>query len=285
MRTAISRGLMVTLMAVTVGGAAGVASADEWTKTYTVSGHANLNVSTGDGEVNMSGTDGKQIVAKVTTWGWKIGPNDVDIEESQNGDTVTINVKTPHWSMGWGHKGLKVDLAVPRDLDAEIHTGDGNISVRDAGGNLRFETGDGNVTAATLRGNIDIKTGDGNITGQGFDGSIDAQTGDGNMTVQGRFDTVHVKSGDGNVEVEAANGSKIATRWEVLSGDGRISLRLPESLQADLDARTGDGEITLGIPVQVVGSISRSSVHGKLNGGGGEISVRSGDGSIHVEKL
>lgn len=285
MRTAISKGLMVTLLAVTAGGAAGVASADEWSKTYTVSGHANLNVSTGDGEVNMSGTDGKQIVAKVTTWGWKIGPNDVDIEESQNGDTVTINVKTPHWTMGWGHKGLKVDLAVPRDLDAEIHTGDGNISVRDAGGNLRLETGDGNVTTGALRGNIEIKTGDGNITGQGFDGSLDAQTGDGNMTIQGRFDTVHVKSGDGNVEVAAGDGSKIATRWEILSGDGRIALRLPESLQADLDARTGDGEITLGIPVQVVGSISRSSVHGKLNGGGGEISVRSGDGSIHVEKL
>lgn len=285
MRMAINKGLMVTLMAVVAGGAASVASADEWTKTYTVTGHANLNVSTGDGEVNMSGTDGKQIVAKVTTWGWKIGPNDVDIEESQNGDTVTINVKTPHWSMGWGHKGLKVDLAVPRDLDAEIHTGDGNISVREAGGNLRFETGDGNVTTDSLRGNVEIKTGDGNITGQGFDGSIEAQTGDGNMTVRGRFDVVHVKSGDGNVEVEAASGSKIATRWEILSGDGRIALRLPDSLQADLDARTGDGEITLGIPVQVVGSISRSSVHGKLNGGGGEISVRSGDGSIHVEKL
>lgn len=285
MRTAISKGLMVTLLAVVTGAGAGVASADEWSKTYTVTGHANLNVSTGDGEVNMSGTDGKQIVAKVTTWGWKIGPNDVVIEESQNGDTVTINVKTPHWNMGWGHKGLKVDLAVPRDLDAQIHTGDGNISVRDAGGNLQFETGDGNVTTDTLKGNVEIKTGDGNITGQGFDGSLEAQTGDGNMTVRGRFDTVHVKSGDGNVEVEAADGSKIASRWEILSGDGRIALRLPENLQADLDARTGDGEITLGMPVQVVGSISRSSVHGKLNGGGGEINLRSGGGSIHIEKL
>jgi hypothetical protein len=285
MRTAVGKGLMVVLLAVAAAGAAGRASADDWSKTYTINGHPNLTVSAGEGEVNLSGTDEKQIVAKVTTWGWKIGPGDVEIEESQNGDNVTINVKTPHWSMGWGRKGLKVDLAVPRDLDASLRTGDGNISARDAGGNLRFQTGDGNVTADTLRGNVEIQTGDGNITGQGLDGSLEAQTGDGNMTVRGRFDTVQVKSGDGNVEVEAVNGSKIATRWEILSGDGRIALRVPENLQADLDAKTGDGEITLGIPVQVMGSISRSSIHGKLNGGGGEISLRSGDGSIHVEKL
>lgn len=276
---------MLILLAVVAGGVSSVARADDWSKTYAISGHANLNVTTDDGEVNVTGADQKQIVAKVTTWGWKIGPNDVDIQESQVGDNVTITVKTPHWTFGWGHKGLRIDLVVPRDLDANIHTSDGNVSVEGAGGNLRVETSDGNVTTQSLHGNILVHTGDGNITGQGFDGSLDAQSGDGNMTVQGRFDTVHVKSGDGNVEVDAANGSKVAARWEILSGDGRVELRLPANLQADLNATTGDGEITLGIPVQVLGTISRSSVHGKLNGGGMEIAVRSGDGSIHVESL
>jgi len=285
MEIPIRRRAIVAVLSLSIAGMAGVAKADDWSKTYPVSGHANLTLSTTDGEVNVAGGDQKQIVAKVTTWGWKIGPDDVNIEESQNGDNITISVKTPRWSMGWGHKGLKVDLVVPKDLDADIHSGDGNLAVRNAGGNLRLTTGDGNVTTELLHGNIQIQTGDGNITGQTFDGSLEASTGDGNMTVQGRFDAVHVKSGDGNVEVDAANGSKISTRWEILSGDGRIEVRLPENLQADLDARTGDGEITLGIPVQVVGSISRSSVHGKLNGGGGEISLRSGDGSIHIEKL
>lgn len=285
MRVAKRRWVTTALLVVVAGTTAGAAMGDEWSKTYAIGGHANLAVSTNDGEVNVTGADQKQIVVKVSTWGWKIGPSDVDIEESQNGDNVTINVKAPRWSMGWGHKGLKVDLVVPRDLDAEIRTDDGNVAIQNAGGNLRVASGDGNITANSLRGNVQIRSGDGNITGQDFDGSLEAQTGDGNMTVRGRFDMVHVKSGDGNVEVDAANGSKIATRWEILSGDGRIEVRLPENLQADLDARTGDGEITLGIPVQVVGSISRSSVHGKLNSGGGEIAIRSGDGSIHVEKL
>jgi len=279
------RYMKVALIALLAAAASGAAKADDWSKTYPISGHANLTLTTSDGEVNISGSDQKQIVAKVTTWGWKISPSDVNIEESQNGDTVTISVRTPHWNFGWGSKGLRVDLSVPQDLDADIHTGDGNLTVRGAGGNLRLATGDGNVSTSSLHGNVQIQTGDGNITGQAFDGSLDASTGDGNMTLQGRFDTVRVKSGDGNVQLEAANGSRVSTQWQVTSGDGRISVRLPENLQADLDARTGDGEITLDIPVQVMGTISRSSVHGKLNGGGGQLFLRSGDGSIQIEKL
>ena len=52
-----------------------------------------------------------------------------------------------------------------------------------------------------------------------------------------------------------------------------------------LDAHTGDGNITLDIPIKVSGSLSHSSVHGKLNDGGPTLSISSGDGSIHLAKL
>jgi hypothetical protein len=56
-------------------------------------------------------------------------------------------------------------------------------------------------------------------------------------------------------------------------------------LNANLEARTGDGNITLDFPIQVSGSLSHSAVHGKLNAGGNTLSVTSGDGSIHIEKI
>jgi DUF4097 and DUF4098 domain-containing protein YvlB len=71
----------------------------------------------------------------------------------------------------------------------------------------------------------------------------------------------------------------------VKSGDGSITLRLPSDLNANLEARTGDGNITLDFPIQVSGSLSHSAVHGKLNAGGNTLSVTSGDGSIHIEKI
>jgi DUF4097 and DUF4098 domain-containing protein YvlB len=268
--------------------AAPQARADEWSKTYAISGRADLHVGTDDGDVSIISADQKQIDAHVTTEGYKIAPSEVRIEESQSGDHVTINVKLPHfnWSF-WGgrHHSLRLEVRVPRELDLDVHTGDGNVSAQALAGRIQIDTGDGNVNANVLKGDLKMHSGDGHITGSGLDGSLMVNTGDGHITVDGRFDALDLKTGDGNIEARAMNGSKVASSWRLHSGDGRINLSLPADFNADLDARTGDGHITLDVPISVSGSLSRSSIHGKLNGGGGAISITSGDGSIHVQKL
>jgi DUF4097 and DUF4098 domain-containing protein YvlB len=119
-----------------------------------------------------------------------------------------------------------------------------------------------------------------------LDGTLKVDTGDGHVTVGGRFDALDLHTGDGNIDASATNGSKVASSWMLHSGDGRINLRVPGDLSADLDAHTGDGSITVDLPITVVGSMGHtSSVHGKMNGGGGQLKITSGDGSIHVEKL
>jgi DUF4097 and DUF4098 domain-containing protein YvlB len=208
--------------------------------------------------------------------------------ESQSGDSVSIEVKTPHSHNWWGFHGrtsIHVELRVPREIDTDISTGDGNVTAQNLAGNLRFRTGDGNIDASGLHGSITVKTGDGNVTSQGLDGTLDAETGDGNLNIRGRFDSLRLRTGDGNVNTEAGHGSKLGNGWTISSGDGSIVLRVPGDLAADLDVRTGDGSITLDLPVQVSGSLSRSSIRGKMNGGGGELRVQSGDGSIHIEKI
>ena len=262
--------------------------ADEWSKSYTINGRADLQVSTGDGDVTVTGADQKQIDAKVTTNGWKIGPNDVQIIESQSGDHVSIEIKVPHWNFsffGTNHRSLKVEVRVPRDLDLALRSSDGNLSAQGISGKIQFDTGDGNVVATSIHGDIRIHTGDGNITGRGFDGSLDADTGDGNLQIDGRFDSLALKTGDGGIHAEVGTGSKVANGWNVHSGDGQIVLRLPGDLNAYLDAHTGDGSITMDVPIQVSGSLSHSAVRGKLNAGGGTVNISSGDGSIHIEKL
>jgi len=103
--------------------------------------------------------------------------------------------------------------------------------------------------------------------------------------VDGRFDVLNLKTGDGSIEARVKSGSKVASSWRLNSGDGHINLWLPGDFSADVDAHTGDGHITMDVPVMVSGSLSRQSIHGKLNGGGGAVSISSGDGSIHVQKL
>ncbi len=263
------------------------AGADQWTKTYSISGRADLHVTTDDGDVNIVGADQKQIDARVVTEGYKIGASDVRVEESQNGDHVELNVKLPHMNFSWfgGHRSVRIELRVPRELDLDIRTGDGNVTAQPVAGRIKIDTGDGNVTASGLKGDIYMHSGDGHIEGANFDGSLNVDTGDGHITVLGRFDTLNLKTGDGSIEASVMAGSKIASSWTLHSGDGHINLRLPDNFNADLEAHTGDGRITLDIPISVSGSLSHSAIRGKINGGGGQLRVSSGDGSIHLEKL
>ena len=278
--------LMMTGIALAVSAAP--ARADQWSKTYQVNGRAELHVMTGDGDVVVTGADQQRIDARVTATGWKIGPNDVQIIESQSGNSVSIEVKVPHWGFsmfGGNHKSLRVEVSVPRELDLDVRTSDGNVTAQGVSGKIQFDTGDGNVTAGNIKGDIRIHTGDGHIEGHNFDGSLDANTGDGNLRIDGRFDALALKTGDGNIEAQVGSGSKVASGWNLHSGDGHITLRGPGDLNATLDAHTGDGSITLDIPIQVSGSLSHSSVRGKMNAGGATLAVSSGDGSIHIEKL
>jgi DUF4097 and DUF4098 domain-containing protein YvlB len=284
MRKLLTTGVALTGIALTL--AATPAHADQWKKTYQVTGRASLSVTTGEGQVTITGADQKEIDAQVTTDGYKLGPDDVQIIESQNGDHVSIEVKFPHlsWHFG-GSRSLRMDLRVPREIDLDARSGDGNINAQNVSGKLQFESGDGNVTADNIHGDIRMHTGDGRIEGHGFDGSLDAFTGDGSMKVDGRFDSLALKTGDGSIDASVGSGSKIANTWNVHSGDGSITLRLPGDLNANLEAHTGDGSINMDYPVAVTGTLTRGSVHGKLNAGGGTLSVSSGDGSIHLQKI
>jgi DUF4097 and DUF4098 domain-containing protein YvlB len=277
----------IALAGIAVTLAAAPARADDWKKTYQVSGRASLYVSTGDGDVTITGGDQKQIDAEVTSEGIKIGPNDVQVVETQTGDHVSIEIKFPHmsWHMFSGHRSLRVNVRVPRDADIDARTGDGNIEATNLTGKLQFDSGDGNVNANNIHGDIRMHTGDGRIEGRGFDGSLDANTGDGSMRVEGRFDALALKTGDGSIDAQIGNGSKVASQWNVHSGDGSITLRLPADLNANLEARTGDGNINMDYPIMMSGTLSHASVHGKLNAGGGTLSISSGDGSIHISKL
>ena len=286
MNRTVLAGAFLAVMTMAAG-AATPARADDWSKTYQISNRADLRVSTDDGDVTIIGSDQKQIDARVTTEGYKISSSDVRIEESQNGDHVVISVKMPHFNFsffGGKHKSVKVELHVPRELELDVETSDGDVVAQNVAGRVHFSTGDGNVTATAVHGDIRLHTGDGHISGTNFDGTLDADTGDGNLQISGRFDSLSLKTGDGNIEAQVGGGSKVANAWTVRSGDGHITMRLPADLNANVDAHTGDGSITCDIPIMVSGTLSHT-VRGKLNAGGGTLSITSGDGSIHLEKL
>ena len=260
--------------------------AEEYTKTYSVTGRPKVQIKTDDGAVRVSTGDVKQVVIRVTYTGYTLD-KDLRINTSQNGDTVEVEAKTTsHWGINWSvrHSSIRVEVHMPKDADLNAYTGDGSVEADSINGNVEVATGDGHITVQGMHGTIKLRTGDGSIEGRGLDGSVNATTGDGHVNLEGRFDALSIKTGDGSVNAKAFGGSKVNSPWTIHTGDGSVDLELPGDLSANLEAHTHDGRISLGIPVTVEGTFSTSKISGKMNGGGQTISVTTGDGSIHLNK-
>lgn len=244
------------------------AVADDWSKTYNISGKPDLRIETSDANINVTTWDQNTIEAKVTATRYKIGEGGIRIEEHQDGDVVQIDVRYPHHAVTieWGQHKVDITIQMPRE---------GKVSLR---------TGDGRINLAGFKGEMDLHSGDGSETLDGVDGRLRASTGDGHIRANGRFDELELKTGDGHLDVTARPGSSMASDWLFETGDGTVTLAIPPDLSADVDLHTNDGHIDLEMPVTTTGQVHENAVRGKLNGGGSPLTIRTGDGSIHLRK-
>jgi len=245
-----------------------LAHAQEWTKTFPVTGQPELRVETSDADIRVDTWDQKSIEARVTSEKWGVGQGKVEVYDRQTDDSVEIEVRFPHGIhvFQMGNRRTIVEIHMPREGKVRLHTGDGSIRLRD------------------LKGNLDLESGDGRVEVEGVDGVLRAHSGDGHIRARGRFDNLDVSTSDGRIEAEAVTGSTIGKGWTLKTGDGSVSLSVPENFAADVVLHTGDGHINLEMPVTVEGRYDGSNVHGKMNGGGGLLSIHTGDGSIRLGK-
>jgi DUF4097 and DUF4098 domain-containing protein YvlB len=246
------------------------ARADDWSKSYHISGRPDLRVETSDADIRVSTWEQNTIDAKVTTTRYKIGGDGIRIEEHQTGDSVEIDVRFPHSHgilMDWGQRRVEIDIRMPREGKLDLHTGDGKIDL------------------GNFKGEMDLRSEDGAQEIDGVDGKLRAVTGDGHIRARGRFDELDLKTGDGRLDARADAGSSLRTGWRLESGDGTVTLDVPENLAADVDLHTGDGHIDLDMPITTEGKIRENEVRGKLNGGGNLLMIHTGDGSIRLRKI
>jgi DUF4097 and DUF4098 domain-containing protein YvlB len=243
------------------------ATADEWNKHWSVGSNPELRINAGDAAVTVEAGETNAIDATLTTRGWSIGSSGVRVTEHQSGNSVEIDIKVPSMHFNFGNRSIRLEVRVPSELMANVHTGDGSIRLHGLHGPLRADTGDGS------------------IQGDDLDGTLDANTGDGSVHISGRFDNVQLHTQDGSVELEAKHGSRLQSDWRVQTGDGSVRVHLPGDLSADLELHTGDGHIRVDLPLTVGGTQKEHEFRGKLNGGGPSLTVRTGDGSINVSSL
>jgi Putative adhesin len=277
--------------------------AEEYSKTYAVTGQTTVRIQADDSSVHVITADTDRVEFRVTSEGFaavNIGRK-LHIDSQQNGNQVELTVRlSPGVTLGINNKRISTEVRMPKNADLQLETSDGHVEVSDLNGNIVVHTSDGAIKASQLSGTIDIRSndgdisaealkgtfklhsGDGKITATQLDGNCNASTRDGPIKVAGRFDSLDVKSGDGAVNARAEPGSKLSTTWSITTADGGVEVAIPKDLPAKLDASTRDGHIFLGLPVSVEGSVDQKAVRGTINGGGPTLLIHTGDGTIHL---
>ena len=287
MKTAVQHTLGIGAALLLVTGIAANAHAGDYSKSFTVANRANVHVDTNDGSVNIiTSPDVKQVEFHVNYSGYEIDKN-LRIDSEQAGDNVTLTARIKNgWHFTIGDlRRLRIEVRMPADADLRVETGDGSIKAENLTGLVDLHSGDGSLTVSAIKGSLQMRTGDGGIDANNIDGKISAVSGDGHITIEGRFDVLQAKSGDGRIKVRVLNGSKLDGSWSLSSGDGSIEVAIPSDLSADVDAHSGDGSVSTEVPLTIQGTISKSQVRGKLNGGGQTLTIHTGDGAIRLKAV
>jgi hypothetical protein len=292
-------------------------------RTLTVTGPANIDLSTGSGSVHVrtGGSGQVEINAHIKLTNWFGGDGERKVQEieknppiQQSGNDIRIGHSDD--SELFHNVSISYELVVPAEThlrshtgsgsqtieglqrEIEIETGSGGLKISDIGNAVRAETGSGDVEIKGVKGNVRTRTGSGSIHANDIGGGFEGHTGSGHITLdQTAPGSVRVETGSGGMELRGVKGSLEATAgsgritaegdptgsWTVHSGSGGIHLKMASAAGFDLDAHTSSGSISVSQPVTVQGTMGKRELRGKVNGGGVPIEVETGSGDIEIQ--
>jgi DUF4097 and DUF4098 domain-containing protein YvlB len=218
----------------------------------TLAAPARLEVSAApNGSVEVSGSNRSDVhlTARVQSWA------ETDAEARELAQEVQVETAggriraTGPRMNGVRNQGWSVSFIVsgPRQLDLDVETVNGGITVANVAGDLSLATTNGGIRLDEVGGDVDART-----TNGGMDVRLAGE----------RW------AGEG-LELETTNGS--------------ISLTVPDGFAADLRASTVHGGIDVDFPVTVQGRIGRR-VEAQIGAGGPPVRLATTNGGIEIRR-
>ena len=275
------------------------------TKTFKVTGLPEIEVDTFDGAIEIHSWDKPEVEVEIERRAMEQSLLDqIKVEVTQQGDRIVLKVTGPPRAEFHGvtlgvniSPTARLRVVVPRASNIVARSGDGSIRAEALDGKIVLMTADGSVTATRLAGDIQVRSGDGSIRLDKVTGKLDLETDDGSIGFEGKPSLLRLKTGDGSVRAQIDADTVMGDNWDLTTGDGSITLTLPSAFNAELDAETSDGSVRASHPLLEDERDERRSGEGsderrerrrvmrtKMGDGGKTLRVRTGDGTIRIER-
>lgn len=205
-------------------------------------------------------------------------PNSTQLETRTGGGSIKVySIKGDSQLRTSGGSVEVSDLA--GQLKAE--TSGGHILLREVTGNVRAETSGGSIEVDSLSGTFNGNTSGGPIRISRVEGDVDASTSGGSIHIEDAGGRVVAKTSGGSVEVKFDRGN--GKGGELETSGGSVRATIDPKVNLNVDASASGGDVRSGLPITMVGTISRSSMHGTLGSGGAELRMHTSGGSVQIE--
>jgi DUF4097 and DUF4098 domain-containing protein YvlB len=246
--------LLSTLFLVTSLAAAEVSKTEEY--SYELKEGGRISLSNVNGDVSITGTDGRQvtIVATMKAGSQKyLDGMKIEIDASES----VIHVETRHPESGGGvlswdgddSGSVEYKLTVPRDVEIDS-----------------------------------IETVNSDVAIEGVSGAISAESVNGKLQLTGASDNVSADTVNGTIDVEflqLGSGQRVSAD----AVNGRIVLRLPADASARVAAETLNGSIDADdFGLQPDDGMVGNSLEGQIGGGDARVAIDTVNGSIVIKK-
>lgn len=280
-------------------------------KSFQVGPGGRLTLDVNSGSIEISAAENNEVnievIRKIKTSDSRqtdeiLREHQVDFQQKGNDVLVkTLGHSSGFWNNLWKHLEVRYVITVPRKYNLDLKTAGGSITVNDlegevvsrtSGGSLNFghvqgtisgKTSGGSITVKECGGKVDVNTSGGSINLGKVTGPLNAHTSGGSVTIDEVMGDVNASTSGGSIR--ATISRQPTSNCELSTSGGSIHLNLSKDLNLNLVAKAGGGDVETDVPILVQGTISKSSLQGKMNAGGPELYVHSSGGGVHIKKL
>jgi len=262
------------LLAVLMISAPAVLADDSVERTLRFSPGDRLEIDMAKGHVEIR-TGGRGDLRVIVTTDADRVADVIDMSFEETGGGVRIEGRKARGERGSGgmlsrwfgsdDDSVKLVVDAPSDMNLDVRTGGGHVSVDDMRGDAVLRTGGGHVHFGRIDGRVEVTTGGGHIEGDSITGSGDISTGGGHIQIDEVGQDLDVSTGGGHITTGDVRGNLTTS-----SGGGHLSAR---HVEGDLRASTGGGSI----------SVEGCEGAADLSSGGGSIELRDMEGFVSAE--
>lgn len=202
-------------------------------------------------------------------------PKNLDTDLNTSGGSISL--KQLQGDINFKTSGGSLDLI---DLDGKLlgKTSGGSIHLENCHKNIKLETSGGSVNAKNCSGEITIKTAGGSFNLDQMKGKISAITSGGSINADNINGSFSAKTSGGSINADITH---VDGEIKLETSAGSINLKLPENEGMDL-ALEGN-KIKYASLNNFKGKTTSKNLQGTVNGGGHKVSAYTSSGSVSVD--